>query len=103
MNRLKNIWSLVWKYIGNRYVILSIIFAFWLIFLDTNNLITQFQMRQELSKLEKLKKFYLLEIEKNKAEIHRLTYDQEYLERYGRENYLMKKENEDIFLFVEKK
>lgn len=61
------------------------------------------QMRRELSKLKDLREFYLIEIEKNKAEIKRLTEDREYLERYGREKYLMKKENEDIFLFVEEK
>lgn len=103
MDKLKNAWLFVWKYIGNRYVILGIIFAFWLTFLDTNNLITQVQMRRELSKLKDLREFYLIEIEKNKAEIKRLTEDREYLERYGREKYLMKKENEDIFLFVEEK
>lgn len=58
-------------------------------------------MRQEIKQLETELSMFREDIEANKQEVERLKNDSVYLEKVARENYLMKKDNEDIFLFNE--
>ncbi len=51
--------------------------------------------------MKRMRDFYQQEIERNEEEIARFKNDPEFVETYGRENYLMKKQNEDIYLYVE--
>lgn len=62
---------------------------------------SQYSYRKQLHNLENDKVYYLQEIEANKVVMQELMSDPEHLEKYARERYLMKKENEDIFLIVE--
>lgn len=58
-------------------------------------------MRKELKELEATKTFYESEILKNKSTIYALQNDSIALEKFAREKYLMKKNNEEIFLVFE--
>ncbi len=58
-------------------------------------------MNREVKQLEVELKHYRSEIQKNSMEIHRLRTDSVYLEKVARENYLMKRNNEDIFIINE--
>jgi cell division protein FtsB len=89
------------RLVGNRYFLTFIAFAAWLTFFDNNNLIRQQEMAAQLGELKREKEFYLAEIEQNRIAAQALENDMELLERYAREKYLMKKDNEDIFLIVE--
>lgn len=60
----------------------------------------QFQNKLELWELEDEREYYLLEIENTKSDLEELTSDMKNLERFAREKYLMKKDNEEIFVFV---
>lgn len=73
----------------------------WLAFFDKNNLIHQWRMRKQLIELRRDKNYYQEEIERDSTAIRELKENPEALERYARENYLMKKEGEDIFIIVE--
>lgn len=84
-----------------KYILVLIGFLIWLIFLDSNNLISQYQLNAEYQEQINLKEYYIREIEKNTKQIYLLKNNREYIEKYGRENFLMKKNNEDIFLFVD--
>jgi cell division protein FtsB len=70
-------------------------------FFDQNNWISQWQYKNELEKLQKEKEYYTSQIEKTKKELEELTTNPKSLEKFAREKYLMKKENEEIFLFVQ--
>ncbi|MCC6385537.1 MAG: septum formation initiator family protein [Bacteroidia bacterium] len=89
-------------YLKNKYVITLILFLVWISFFDQNSLITQYRYRKQLNELEEKKAYYLTEIEKNKQDLDALMGDKKKLEKFAREKYLMKKENEDIFLIIEK-
>jgi cell division protein FtsB len=89
------------KYLTNKYVITLIAFGVWTIFFSQNNLLLQFKLRKQLKELRAEREFYLREIDFNKQNIHRLDNDLEHLERLAREKFLMKRDNEDIFIFVE--
>jgi hypothetical protein len=73
-----------------------------MLFLDRNNLISQYKMKRELSGLKKELKFYRDQAEKDSIEFSRLMGDSLELEKLGREKYLMKRDSEDIYIIVRK-
>jgi cell division protein FtsB len=86
----------------NFYFITAVVFFLWMLVLDSNNLISRFQLRSKLNSLENEKTYYeekIKEVEKDRDE---LFGDQESLEKFAREKYLMKKASEDIYIVVEK-
>ena len=68
----------------------------WMIFLDTNSVKIHYELNQEIEKLEVKKKELINLIEKDKRDIEQLK-NKDSLERFARENYGHKKEDETIF------
>jgi len=89
------------KYLTNKYVITLIVFAVWVIFFSPNNLLSQWKLRQQLKEHRAEREYYRTEIERNRQNIYLLDNDLEHLERIAREQFLMKRDNEDIFIFIE--
>ncbi|MDD3196359.1 MAG: septum formation initiator family protein [Paludibacter sp.] len=98
---LHRITSFLGKVLFSKYTIVAAVFLVYLIFFDDHNLIKKYGMRQEIKQLETELSMFREDIEANKQEVERLKNDSVYLEKVARENYLMKKDNEDIFLFNE--
>ena len=73
----------------------------WLVFFDSNNILTNLRTLDKLNDLKKDKKFYIDEVKKDSILIQRLLYDTLELEKYARERYLMKKDNEDVYLVID--
>jgi cell division protein FtsB len=73
----------------------------WLTFFDSNDLYTQIKQTAKLKSLEDEKTFYTEKIEEVKEDRAELLSDEELLEKFARENYLMKKPNEDVYVVVE--
>ena len=101
--KLKRIKITIPAFLKNKYVIASIALFAWLIFFDGNDFFTQWSYRKKLNELEKEKEYYTVEIEKNRNELQSLISSKKNLEKFAREKYLMKKDNEDIFVILEKK
>lgn len=80
-----------------------LVFLIWICFVDQNNLLTQFEYRTKLNEIKKDQQFYLEEIAKTKKELNELTTNQKALEKFAREKYLMKKDDEEIFVFEAEK
>jgi len=87
--------------IRNKYLIAFVAFLTWMLFFDRNDLISQYEYRSQLNKLEAEKAFYTLESAKAVKDLNELTTNQSKLEKFAREKYLMKKENEDVFVIIE--
>ena len=85
------------KFFKNPMVFIVLIFVIWMIFFDTNSLIIHNELSDDIDKLNKQKKYFKNEINKDKSELKLLQTDSG-LEKYAREKLFMKKENEDIFL-----
>ena len=85
---------------SNKYFLSALVFAGWMLFFDRNDLISQYDYRTELGKLQEEKDFYTIEIERVKKSLDELTSDQAMLEKFAREKYLMKKENEDVYVII---
>ena len=73
----------------------------WITFFDRNDLISQRHLQRIIDDMETKKEHYKVEVEHVKKEKEALFSDQGTLERFAREKYLMKKDNEDIFVIVE--
>jgi hypothetical protein len=101
--KLKRIKITIPPFLKNKYVIASIALLVWLIFFDGNDFFSQYSYRQKLNELEKEKEYYIVEIEKSHQELQSLISSKKNLEKFAREKYLMKKDNEDIFVILEKK
>ncbi|MGB8195232.1 MAG: septum formation initiator family protein [Chitinophagaceae bacterium] len=87
----------------NKYLIAGVAFAVFLVFFDDRDVITNYKHRQQLKALEQSREHYEQEIAKTQQELKQLRSDAALLEKYAREKYLMKRDNEDIFLVREKK
>jgi len=88
-------------YLRNKFMIAGAAFIVWLGFLDRNNLLSQYQLQSEVNRLESQKAFFTTEIEKTREEQRELLSSPEKLEKFAREQYLMKKDNEDLFIIKE--
>jgi cell division protein FtsB len=95
-----------WKAIRNKkwfgiltniYVLVLTAFVIWMAFFDTNSLLIHMELRKEIKKLEKTQEFLKEEIAKDKEIIEKLS-DPKELEKFARENYYLKKKNEEIYL-----
>ncbi|HTR31217.1 MAG TPA: septum formation initiator family protein [Puia sp.] len=85
-------------FLKNRYVLTGTGFVVWMLFFDSRDLITShFRERHELIRLEESKKYYEQQISATRRELDRLKTNPAVLERYARERFLMKKDNEDLF------
>ena len=80
-----------------KYVIITIAFIIWMTFLDTNSFQIHNELNNEISILEKKKQALIKETQKDKELINKLS-DIDSLEHFARENYNLKKENEEIFI-----
>ena len=67
---------------------------------DRNDLISQYEHYKDLKLLEAQRAYYIKDIESMQKTYSDLTTDQNRLEQFGREKYLMKKDNEDVFVIV---
>lgn len=85
------------KFFTNRYVIIIAIFIVWMVFFDENSWINQKEFDKEINKLNVEKDYYKSQIDQDKDFINKHN-DREELEKFAREKYNMKKENEEIYI-----
>jgi cell division protein FtsB len=84
----------------NKFVLVTLALLIWVAFFDSNNWIKQAHLQSEIDDLEEQKEYYLKEIEKDSIALFDLTNNTETQEKFAREKYLMKKENEDIIVII---
>tara|TARA_B110000967_G_scaffold164178_1_gene171388 strand:- start:574 stop:891 length:318 start_codon:yes stop_codon:yes gene_type:complete len=102
MDRIQYIIKKLPKPLRNKYLIIFLFFILWIIFIDDYNLINQSKIKNTVDELKSQKEFYINEIKSDSTELYLLQNDPAEQERFAREKFLMKKENEDIFIIREK-
>jgi cell division protein FtsB len=85
----------------NKYLIVFAAFVVWIMFFDDSNLMQHRKNLEELAQLESQVDFYKNKIEADKRKLYELQTNDENLEKFAREQFLMKKADEDIFVIVE--
>ena len=88
------------RFLKNKYVLTTIGIVVWLLFFDKNDVFAQYDLIQKLNKLQSERAYYIAEIENNKNDIKELATNKASLEKFAREKYLMKKDNEDVYVIV---
>lgn len=85
------------KTFGNRYVLVIIFVTVWLLFLDNYSYLEHRILDKEIRELEENKEYYIQEIKKDSTSIKQLN-NTDQTEKYAREKYYMKRDNEDIYI-----
>ena len=84
----------------NKYVIVLAAFGFWFLFFDRYNMLDRLRMHSEIRQREEDREYFLEEIARDSLRLHELTTDRDNLEKFAREQYLMKKPEEDVFVVI---
>src|ERR1700749_1532789 len=93
----------VFSFIKNKYLLTLVGLLVWVVFFDKNDLRTQLELHRQVRQLEKERNYFSQEISAITADTKELTTNPKTLEKFAREKYLMKRNNEDIFVIVEDK
>ncbi len=91
----------IWLKVRNKYVLAFLFFFVWILFFDEHSLVQHYRNLQKLEQLEEQTEYYKAKIEADKRKLHELQTNDENLEKFAREQFQMKKENEDVFIIVE--
>ena len=91
----------IWQLLKNKYILTSLIFFVWLLLFDQNNLNERRKLGNEYKELIEEKQYYQDKIDEDSKRIEELKTNNENLEKFAREQYLMKKKNEDVFVIVD--
>jgi cell division protein DivIC len=96
LNKLKA--NPYWKFFSNKYTLITLFFAVWILFLDANAWMTSHRsIDEQLSEKKQNADFYMKGIARDQARIATLN-DSLGLEKFARERYLMKRDNEEVFI-----
>ena len=92
------------KYISlwlkSKYLITGLAFIVWMLFFDSDDITLQLKRVKELQQLQQSEKTLDQQIANTKKELELLRTNPSTLEKYAREKYLMKKDNEDLYIIV---
>ena len=87
-------------FLRNKYFLTLTIFIVWIVLLDTNNLIDRYRQISELHKLNSDKEYYAKKIEEDRRKLNELKTDNHNLEKFAREQYKMKRKDEDLYIVL---
>jgi len=82
---------------GYQLLVITALIAI-LFFFSDSSLLKRIKYERQINDLETQIDFYRAQTDTNKIKLHELQSSKDNLEKYARENYLMKKENEEIFI-----
>jgi cell division protein FtsB len=84
----------------NKYFLTITVFLIWLLLLDTNNLIERYGQMAGLHKLKQDREYYIKKIDEDKRKLNELKTDNHNLEKFAREQYMMKRKDEDLYIIM---
>lgn len=87
----------------NKYLLVAVAFLSWMLFFDNNDIVSQVKLRMQLSEYRNKKEYYEQKIAEVTHEKQELLTNQQSLEKFAREQYMMKKDDEDLFVIVPEK
>ncbi|WP_378185023.1 septum formation initiator family protein [Aquimarina sp. W85] len=99
LDELKNKPALipVFAILFNKYVLIILVFVIWMLFLDTNSWLIHRELDGEIQELKNNREYYIKEIIKDQKDIKVLK-DSSELEKFARETYFMKRDDEEIYI-----
>ena len=98
---MKQGFQFIWSKLRNKYFVAVLFFIVWMLFFDEHSLVFHMQNKIKLHQLEEQKDYYREKIQVDKRKLKELQTSDQNLEKFAREQFLMKKENEDVFVIIE--
>ena len=92
------LFSYIPSFLKNKFFLATAFFTIWILFFDKNDLLTQVARGNELESLKKSKQYYSGQIAQERKVSEELQSSPATIEKYAREKYLMKRDNEDLFI-----
>ncbi len=86
------------SWLKNKYLLTGAFFVIWMLFFDPKDIFSDFERRNKLTELEKSELHLKKLITETRQELYLLKNNAQSIEKYAREKYLMKKDNEDLFI-----
>jgi cell division protein FtsB len=99
----QEIFKKYFKYCNNKYLLTFLGFLVWLSFFDRNDFITTWTYHRKLVSLRNEKEYYEKEIKRYADDLNNLLTNHATMEKYAREKYYMKKDNEEVYLIIREK
>lgn len=96
---MQKVISKILPIIKNKYYVTLIAFVVWIFFFDGNNIFELYKFRRSYHRLQNERNFYLEETTKVNQEKMELFSSEKNLEKFARERYFMKRDDEDIYIF----
>jgi cell division protein FtsB len=90
-------------WLGNKYFLTGLAFVIWMSFFDSDDITLQLRRVQELQQLQQSEENLSRQIADTKNELELLRTNPTTLEKYAREKYLMKKDNEDLYIIYKER
>lgn len=84
----------------NKYTFVGMLFLLWIAFFDRNSFVEKMGIRSKINTMENEKEYYQKKIDDDTRKIEELLSNPDNLEKFAREQYLMKNSDEDIFIIV---
>ncbi|GAB4427185.1 MAG: septum formation initiator family protein [Bacteroidia bacterium] len=100
LSLFKTYFQRIRHYAGTKYFLVLAFTGVWMLFFDRYNLVSQYQMKQQLETVERDRTHYREALRLIEAEQQKMGSDTEALENYAREKYQMKRANEDVYVIV---
>ena len=97
----RNLWQILKPLLKNKYFVTALAFVIWITIFDENNLIERYKLSRRIREYNKQIEHYSNEIEQNNRKLKELKSNKENLEKFAREEYLMKKDDEVLFVVVD--
>lgn len=88
------------SFLKNKYLLAGSFFLVWMFFFNEKDLVTEFKRKDKLKDLQKSEEHLSEIIKETKLELGQLKTNAQTIEKYAREKYLMKKDNEDLFIIT---
>ena len=102
MNKFfKSLYNRIPPILRNRYFLTLLAFLVWIIIFDNNNLLQRYHYMKNLRQLEKDRDYFKERIDEDHRKLNELKTSNDNLEKFAREQYFMKKDNEDIYIIVD--
>lgn len=89
------------KVAGNKYVVVTVFFLVWILFIDTGNLFVWFGDMKTVSVQEQQKEYYRNAIRETEEKLDELEANKDSLEKFAREQYLFHEPDEEVFIITE--
>ena len=88
------------QWIWNKYALIIVLFLVWMFFFDMNSFLVHHKLNKEINEIEHKISHFSEKLKQDSVQYYTLKNSKNAREKYARENYFMKKKNEDIFIVV---